>query len=132
MVQQVIQPSLINALGIMAGRLKEADAKEIATDLRGRLSRPGIHFLTLQSLIDALAQIAESRAGGTAASRGEPIRDLLISASFPLREPWESPAWSILERIASTKFDRNIVPLTTWAQTAYHIDASAARPSFHW
>ncbi len=121
-----LQQSLIAALGTAAGRLKDSDAKELASDLRTRLDRPGLDPDTQRSLLDALGTAAGAQARGATS-----VRDLIVSVGYPLREPKESPAWPILKQVANVDFYDDFVPLLAWAHDAYGISPTDARPVLH-
>jgi hypothetical protein len=124
--ETALEQSLLAALGTAAGRLKDTDAKEVATDLRARLDRPGVDRTTQRSLLDALAMAAAATAHGATS-----VRDLAVSVGVPLREQRDSPAWPILEKIAGAIFEHDFVPLMAWARDAYGIKPTEARPAVH-
>ena len=97
--------------------------KEVASDLRGRLDRPGPGPITQRYLIDALATTS-----GVTGSAARSVKNLIVSVGFPLRHPDESPAWPILDRFAGTGFKHDFVAMLAWANKACGLKPKDARP----
>jgi hypothetical protein len=56
------------------------------------------------------------------------VNDLLVSVAFPLRDPWESPAWAVLEQAAGRSFNHDVPAMMEWAIQTYRVRPDDARP----
>ena len=123
------QQALLSAVGSVAGRLKQGseEVDALAKDLRAQLARTDFDPLTRQYLWDALA-LAGGKILGNQPGDIRRVTNLLVSVAFPLREPSDSPAWTILEQAAHRSFNRDAPAMMEWAMRAYGLRPDASRP----
>jgi hypothetical protein len=115
------------ALGSVAKRLKPGSrgGDDLTKFLRARVASAELDPSTRRALYDAVALIGGDL--GTQPSDGARVVDVLRSIAYPLRDPWDSPAWPIVEHAAHRSFGKDVPAMMAWVTQTYGLPPDAAR-----